>query len=433
MHSIILIIIADLCLFCFSFYPHVYGSQNQSSSLIKINENVSEIVENQNVSSSSDKPPIKLFHATNEWREIGDEILPKGLHVRINLETGRKEAKILDDNNADEVDINSQITTKYQIATKSSKEKIKLMTNDEDRFLRDINKLQIEKKQNSDGKTIKFKTVRNISAESIESESEILKSLLTRYNQTTNLDEKISLLIDIEYLVHTINVAKDFYDANGFIILMKDLNRTDFNQLKIEILAVFGAAIQGNMYVKMALSKQQEFLTNIISFLENVDNLDVARKCFFVISTYLRNFPSEQSKFFHKNDGKQLLKKLFNIDQRIAVKISAFLCDLSEEIENPNPKESAFYETIKYDDYIDSQICHDIVHLLADDALIEKSDVILLLESIQGLIPRCRNEFNSYDRNSFVKILDKSNFSNNEFIIETMENLLKSLTLKDEL
>ncbi|OTF82386.1 nucleotide exchange factor SIL1-like protein [Euroglyphus maynei] len=420
MHSFMI----PLLLLFFSFHPYILGSDNHQL-LIKIDENVSESLENQQISPDNDQPPIRLFQATNEWKEVNDEILPKGLHVRINLETGRKEAKILNDN-TDEVDINSQITTSYQIAAKSSTEKIKLMTEAEDRFLRDINKLRVDKKS-SGQKQFKLKIPRNISTGNIDSESEILKSLLIRYNETRNLDEKISLLIDMEFFVHKIDLGKHFYDSDGFIILMKDLSETDFNQLKIEILAVFGSAIQSNMHVKMGMSGQ-EFLSNISSLLENVENLDVARKCFFVLSTYLRNFPSEQSKFFISNNGKQLLRKLFDRDQRMAVKISAFLSDLSEEIKNPSSTE----ETIEYD-FIDSQICHNIVHLLANNDL-DKSDLILLLESMISLIPKCRNEFNSYDRNSMTKILQKSNFSDNEFIRETMENLLKSLSfMKDEL
>ena len=38
------------------------------------------------------------FIATNEWQVIPEnEPLPQGLHYRINLETGEKEAKLLED------------------------------------------------------------------------------------------------------------------------------------------------------------------------------------------------------------------------------------------------------------------------------------------------------------------------------------------------
>jgi nucleotide exchange factor SIL1 len=38
----------------------------------------------------------EVFVATSEWREIRDgQKVPSGLHYRINLETGKKEAKTL--------------------------------------------------------------------------------------------------------------------------------------------------------------------------------------------------------------------------------------------------------------------------------------------------------------------------------------------------
>jgi nucleotide exchange factor SIL1 len=35
---------------------------------------------------------------TNEWQEVGEhQTIPKGLHIRLNLQTGKKEAKLLDE------------------------------------------------------------------------------------------------------------------------------------------------------------------------------------------------------------------------------------------------------------------------------------------------------------------------------------------------
>ncbi|KAG9400169.1 hypothetical protein AC1031_011079 [Aphanomyces cochlioides] len=40
---------------------------------------------------------LKLFEPTHEWQEIQDDVeLPAGLWIRINLSTGKKEARLLD-------------------------------------------------------------------------------------------------------------------------------------------------------------------------------------------------------------------------------------------------------------------------------------------------------------------------------------------------
>ena len=45
------------------------------------------------------------FIATEEWQEIPENAkVPAGLHYRINLETGKKEAKLLDPDSKDESD-----------------------------------------------------------------------------------------------------------------------------------------------------------------------------------------------------------------------------------------------------------------------------------------------------------------------------------------
>ena len=45
----------------------------------------------------------KLFQPTTEWKRIGDdETIPPGLHVRINLQTGEKEAKLLHEDEQEE-------------------------------------------------------------------------------------------------------------------------------------------------------------------------------------------------------------------------------------------------------------------------------------------------------------------------------------------
>ncbi|KAI9884147.1 MAG: hypothetical protein M1823_004063 [Watsoniomyces obsoletus] len=45
--------------------------------------------------SSHDSPSLRIFKPTSEFQPVGDnESLPPGLHIRLNLETGRKEARL---------------------------------------------------------------------------------------------------------------------------------------------------------------------------------------------------------------------------------------------------------------------------------------------------------------------------------------------------
>lgn len=52
-------------------------------------------VEQENDGQAYD--PTNVFVATDDWQEVKPgQVVPAGLHVRMNLETGKKEAKLLD-------------------------------------------------------------------------------------------------------------------------------------------------------------------------------------------------------------------------------------------------------------------------------------------------------------------------------------------------
>ena len=58
-----------------------------------------DIVNNDIIDYKSDETKQTKFVATNEWQKIKDgQKVPSGLHYRMNLETGLKEAKILEGN-----------------------------------------------------------------------------------------------------------------------------------------------------------------------------------------------------------------------------------------------------------------------------------------------------------------------------------------------
>ena len=51
-----------------------------------------------------------VFVATNEWQEIKEgQSVPAGLHYRMNLETGKKEAKLIDPEETDSQETTSPI------------------------------------------------------------------------------------------------------------------------------------------------------------------------------------------------------------------------------------------------------------------------------------------------------------------------------------
>ncbi|KAF7490298.1 Nucleotide exchange factor SIL1 [Sarcoptes scabiei] len=340
----------------------------------------------QSVPSTSDaNVPIKIFQATNDWKEINDEILPKGLHVRINLETGRKEAKILNDHN--DVDVNSQITTNYQIASKKS---AKHLSDDEDRFYKDIINLKSK--------------------------------------------DDLAILNDLEYLVHKTELGSEFLDRKGFEILSRDLDRSGVSQgVRMEILNVFGSAIQSNQYVKTALSKTK-FLSRIIDLVgSNLESPLVLRKALFVLSTLLRNSLEDQTKFFIEFEGKKLLKQLFqNNDIKTAIKIFSIFSDITNEIQNIGLDRIDGQSLIAMESirsaYIDSEICSNIINLFRSNRL-ERNDQIALIESMIDLVTPCREDFHQHTDSIRMR---QSESKQMEYVEEILSKLLLQLSERSQ-
>merc|ERR1719367_1964048 len=57
----------------------------------------------------------ETFVATNEWQEIKEgQKVPAGLHYRLNFETGKKEAKLLDPTDSDPDEPNQVVATQLE-------------------------------------------------------------------------------------------------------------------------------------------------------------------------------------------------------------------------------------------------------------------------------------------------------------------------------
>ena len=66
-----------------------------------------------------DETNYDVFHATNQWQTVKEgQSIPPGLHVQINLQTGEKQAKLMDENQSVESENN-----KAQSAKSSTKQK----------------------------------------------------------------------------------------------------------------------------------------------------------------------------------------------------------------------------------------------------------------------------------------------------------------------
>lgn len=67
----------------------------------------------------NDDNSYDVFHATNQWQNVKEgQSIPPGLHVQIDLQTGEKRAKLMEENTNDGNKDNKPHTSKYSTKQK---------------------------------------------------------------------------------------------------------------------------------------------------------------------------------------------------------------------------------------------------------------------------------------------------------------------------
>lgn len=223
---------------CFAYLPLSISLTDNNELILVEDNNFNRDEENTN----ENDVPAKVFEATNEWQEVGNRVLPRGIHVRINLSTGKQEAKLLE---SSEVDVHSRITSNYQKLENH-------VSNPSAESIKRLNDFKDISKSNS----IKYKNIKEIKENGVRitSESILLQEAMNRYLNEKEEKSKLAQLTDIEYFVHSIDLANNLFQSGGLSKLVQDLNKTDISaDIKLGILNVIGAAVQGNIQLKSEL------------------------------------------------------------------------------------------------------------------------------------------------------------------------------------
>ena len=118
---------------------------------------------------------VEDFVATNEWQEIqpGQKV-SAGLHYRLNLETGKKEAKLLDPSEDDDTNANRVV------ATKKDEEEPAISDEDVKAVREKMAKLKLSK------------------------DIEQIKYLMAYFQNASSVEAKISILDDLDYYMHQV-------------------------------------------------------------------------------------------------------------------------------------------------------------------------------------------------------------------------------------
>ena len=139
----------------------------------------------------------EVFIPTSEWQTIKpDQGIPRGLHVRMNIQTGVKEAKLLDE--ADKT------SGENPADTKSEKIKKSIENLNDDKF--EKNNIDIKSDPDNLFRSYQeFKDDLKAANINLHSDSEIIQELVDNFNSTVDKKQALEILDDIEYYVHKVS------------------------------------------------------------------------------------------------------------------------------------------------------------------------------------------------------------------------------------
>ncbi|KGL85376.1 Nucleotide exchange factor SIL1, partial [Tinamus guttatus] len=263
------------------------------------------------------------------------QAVPAGSHVRLNLQTGEREAKLAGGENG-----------KSDVREEKRKKRLGKMDIDSNSFTsQELKKALAKMKESEKTERMareeevrkKFRPIEELKEEfeklnvKLETDYEIMVKLIGKFNSSAStLDEKVAALYDLEYYVHQVDNAKDFLSLGGLQLVINGLNSTEAT-LKEHAAFVLGAALSSNPKVQIE-AIEAGALQKLLVILATEQPLAVKKKGLFALSSMLRHFPYAQQQFL-KLGGLQVLRNFFREKgmEALYIRVVTLLYDLIME------------------------------------------------------------------------------------------------------
>lgn len=323
------------------------GSQREGLVLVETNDDVKD--SNVKVTTNAeqiDEEDLEVFQPTSEWQAIRpNQGIPAGLHVRMNLQTGEKEAKLMDGDDGSKYKIDKDSKQKFINIDKNfiSKQHLKEALKEfRDKFHDESpDGENSEQTQSQLDPSKKYRSIDEIRKELegvdlfLKNDIEILmKHVDTLNSSSSTLAEKEHALDELEYFVHQIDNARDLDTIGGLSLVIKLMNSSE-EGLRRRACYVLGSAVQSNPQVQQAALKQGA-LPLLLRLLSQPESMAVRKKAMYGLSSLIRLFLNGQREFLRLN-GLEMFVKLFEEagSGPLVIKAITLMTDLlTEQIEH---------------------------------------------------------------------------------------------------
>ncbi|XP_041096255.1 nucleotide exchange factor SIL1 [Polyodon spathula] len=262
------------------------------------------------VSDDEDPEDLEVFQPTNQWQELRPgQAVPAGSHVRLDLQTGKREAKLQDSPGEEAGGRQGMVNTESQTFTAQELKKA----------LKHFKEAAVvptdEEKEAAEALRAQFRPLEELKRDMealgvmMETDFQIMSRLLQQFNSSAaSLEERVSALREMEYLVHQVDTAQDFVTIGGLQLVIGTLN-SSVPVLQEHAALVLGSALSSNPVVQVE-SVEGGALQKLLLLLATEQPLPVKKKALFAMASLLRHFPFAQQRFL-KLGGLQVLEALF--------------------------------------------------------------------------------------------------------------------------
>ncbi|XP_016331666.1 nucleotide exchange factor SIL1-like [Sinocyclocheilus anshuiensis] len=282
-----------------------------------------------------DSEDLEVFGPTDKWQTLKPgQAIPAGSHVRLNIQTGQREVKLGEeeglkyrrDGNRQGMNTHNPSFTAEELkeALKSYKEGM------DD---------PVDTKQDEDAVRAQFRPIEELKKDMealdmlMETDVQVMRRLLNQLNNTNSTtEEKVTALIDLEYLVHQVDNGQNLVSMGGMQLVINALNSTDIH-LQKSAAFVLGSAVSSNPSVQVE-AIEGGALQKLLTLLATQRPTAVKKKVLYAVASLLRHFPFAQSHFL-KLGGVQVLSELFQTPgaESLRVRIITVLYDMIIEKE----------------------------------------------------------------------------------------------------
>lgn len=301
---------------------------------------------------------IKQISYQKLTKLLGQKV-PSGLHYRINLQTGHKEAKLLEkekdetsllqvendkDDEMSRTDVNSDVDIENaRLRLEEALKNIPFEKSDdvtEERWKEVSKKFKTYKEIKEDLKELKL---------NMKTDGELLKELVEKFlniktNDDSSLADKLTILEDFEYLSHSIDNSLLFISMGGLeSIIVPNLNQSNVELLS-KTLTTLGVILQNNNEAKSYVMENTNIGNYLINILSKSINSNQLSATLFAYGSLMRNNRKVSSDLFRKGTA-VLIEVIGKSEISLSLKTRALVL-IDDLLSSEEIKDQAFIKLV---------------------------------------------------------------------------------------